>query len=123
MCVCSVAKLCPTLCSPIDCSLPGSSAHGIPGKNTGASCHFLHQGIFLTQGSNSRLLHWQICSLPLSHQNLPANVGDAGLIPGSEISPGEENGNPLQYSCLGNPMDRRTWWATVHRVTKESNMT
>ena len=56
-------------------------------------------------------------------KNLPDNVGDAGLIPGSEISPGEENGNPLQYSCLGNPMDRRTWWATVHRVTKESEMT
>jgi len=56
-------------------------------------------------------------------KNLPDNVGDAGLIPGSEISPGEENGNPLQYSCLGNPMDRRTWWATVHRVTKECNMT
>ena len=37
--------------------------------------------------------------------------------------PGEGNGNPLQYSCLGNPMDRRAWWATVHRVTKESDMT
>ena len=37
--------------------------------------------------------------------------------------PGEGNGNPLQYSCLGNPMDRRAWWATVHGVTKESDMT
>ena len=43
---------------------------------------------------------------------------DAGLIPGSGRSPGEENGNPLQYSCQQNPMDRGTWWATVHRVTK-----
>ena len=37
--------------------------------------------------------------------------------------PGEGNGNPLQYSCPGNPMDRRAWWATVHGVTKESDMT
>ena len=45
------------------------------------------------------------------------------MIPGSGRSPGEENGNPLQYSCLGNPMDRGTWEATVHQVTKESDMT
>ena len=52
-------------------------------------------------------------------KNLPANAGDArdvGLIPGSRRSPGEGNGNPLQYSCLGNCMDRGAWWATVHRV-------
>ena len=41
-----------------------------------------------------------------------------GLIPGSGRSPGEANGNLLQYSCLGNPMDRGAWWATIHRVTK-----
>ena len=46
------------------------------------------------------------------------NVGDLGLIPGLGRSPGEENGNPLQYSCLGNPMDRGGWWTTVHGVTK-----
>ena len=46
------------------------------------------------------------------------NAGDLGLIPGSERSPGEGNGNPLQYSCLENPMDGGAWWATVHRVTK-----
>ena len=46
------------------------------------------------------------------------NVGDPGLIPGSGRSPGEGNGNPLQYSCLGNPMDRGAWWATVHGVAK-----
>ena len=45
------------------------------------------------------------------------NAGDPGSIPGSGRSPGEENGNPPQYSCLGNPMDRGTWWATVHGVT------
>ena len=46
------------------------------------------------------------------------NVGEPGSIPGSGRSPGEGNGYPLQYSCLGNPMDRGAWWATVHRVTK-----
>ena len=46
------------------------------------------------------------------------NAGDLGLIPGSGRSPGEGNGNPLQYSCLENPMDRGAWWAIVHRVTK-----
>ena len=47
-----------------------------------------------------------------------SNVGDPGSIPGSGRSPGEGNGNPLQYSCLENPMDRRAWQATVHRVTQ-----
>ena len=47
-----------------------------------------------------------------------AVAGDSGSIPGSGRSPGEGNGNPLQYSCLGNPMDREAQWATVHGVTK-----
>ena len=46
------------------------------------------------------------------------NVGDLGSIPGSGRSPGEGNGNPLQYSCLENPMDRGAWQATVHGVIK-----
>ena len=46
------------------------------------------------------------------------NVGDLGSIPGSGRSLGEGNGNPLQYPCLENPMDRGAWWATVHRVAK-----
>ena len=46
------------------------------------------------------------------------NVGDPGLIPGSGRSPGEGNGDPLQYSCLENFMDTGAWWATVHEVTK-----
>ena len=53
---------------------------------------------------------------------LPAKVGDAGSVPESGKSPGEGNGNQVQYSCLGNPMDRGTWWATIHGVT-ESDMT
>ena len=56
-------------------------------------------------------------------KNLPANAGDVGLIPGSERSPGEGNDNPLQYSCLENPMDRGAWQATVHGVTKELDAT
>ena len=54
-------------------------------------------------------------------KNLPANARDLGLIPGSERSPGEENGNPLQYSCLGNPMERGAWQVTVYGVAKELN--
>ena len=51
-------------------------------------------------------------------KNLSANAGDTGLIPGSGRSPGAGNGNPLQYSCLENPMDRRAKWATVYGVTE-----
>ena len=54
-------------------------------------------------------------------KNPPANAGDAGdvgSIPGSGRSPGGRNGNPFQYSCLENPMDRGTWQATVHGVRK-----
>ena len=57
----------------------------------------------------------------LEVKNLPANAGnasDTGLIPRSGRSLGGEHGNPLQYSCLKNYMDRRAWWATVHRVAK-----
>ena len=56
-------------------------------------------------------------------KNLPANAGDMGLIPGLERSPGEENGNPLQYSCLENLIERVVWQATVRGVAKESDMT
>ena len=59
-------------------------------------------------------------------KNPPANAGDTGdlgSIPGSVRSPGEGNGKPLQCSCLGNPMDRETWRATVHGVTKQLDMT
>ena len=48
----------------------------------------------------------------------PANAGDTGSIPGSGKSPGEGNGNPFQYSCLENTMDREVWWAIVHGVTE-----
>ena len=51
-------------------------------------------------------------------KSLPANAGYMGLIPGLGRSPGERNGNPVQHSCLDNPMDRGAWWATVHGVAE-----
>ena len=62
-CVCVCAQLCPTLCSPMDCSMPGFSVHWISLKNTRVGCHFLLQGMFLIQGLNPHLLHWQADSL------------------------------------------------------------
>ena len=59
-------------------------------------------------------------------KNPPANAGgarDVGSVPGLGRSSREGNGNPLQYSCLGNPTGRGAWWATVRRVAKESDMT
>ena len=75
--------------------------------------------------------HWNHCTEVLYRLNLswaslvaqrlkrlPSMQVDLGSIPGSGRSPGEGNGNPLQYSCLENPMDRGAWWATVHGVAK-----
>ena len=59
-------------------------------------------------------------------KNPLSNAGDSGHMgskPGLERFPGEGNGNPPQYFCLGNPMDRRAWWATVHGVAKELDTT
>ena len=53
-------------------------------------------------------------------KHLPASAGDVGLIPESQRSPGEGNSNPLQYSCLGNPMDREAWW--VIRLNNNNNI-
>ena len=56
-------------------------------------------------------------------KNLPTNAEDPGSTLGSGRSPGEGNGNPPQYSCLRNPMDRGAWWVTVQGVAKESDTT
>ena len=70
--LCLVSQLCPTLCDPMDCSLPGSSVHGdSPGKNTRVGCHALLQGIFPTQGLNPGLPHCRQILYPLSHQGSP----------------------------------------------------
>ena len=72
-------------------------------------------------------VYWQRGSLGgLAVKNPPANAGDAGdagSIPGSGRLLGGQHGNPLQYSCLGNPMDGGAWWDTVHGVKKELDMT
>ena len=72
----------------------------------------------LSRGKN--FATW-VSQVMLVVKNLPANaedIRDAVLIPGLGRSPGVENGNPLQYSWLENPMDRGTWWATVHGIAK-----
>ena len=56
-------------------------------------------------------------------KNLPENAGDAGSVPGWGKSPGEGNGNTLQYFCLGNPVDRGAWQVILHGVEKQSDMT
>ena len=59
-----------------------------------------------------------VSQVPLAAKNLPANAGDVGLLPGSGRSPAGVHSNPLQYSCLENPMDRGAWQGTVHGVEK-----
>ena len=77
---------CPTLCDPMDCSPPCSSVHGsFPGKNTGVGCNFLLQVIFLTQGSDPRLLHHRQVLHPLSLQ-----------------------GNTDNHKCLDDPFENLT---------------
>ena len=94
------------------------------------SNNFTSKGLLFI--SDPRLLsfkffHSVICTCPFTCVGSPrgldakesaCNAGDLGSIPGSGRSPGKGNGNPLQYSCLGNPMDRKAWWAIVHGVTK-----
>ena len=80
-------------------------------------CHCLLQGIFSTQESNLGLPHCRQTLYRLSHR-LSCNAGDMGLIPGSGRSSGEENTNPLQYSCLEHPMDRGAWRVRHNLVTK-----
>ena len=69
------------------------------------------------QFSFTRLSQW------LSGKESACRAGDAGLIPELRGFPGEGNGNSLQFSCLGNPMDRGSWWVMVHGVTKELYIT
>ena len=77
----------------------------------------------LTTGPLSQLMISRPSRKPMGFRgsvvkNLPANAGDMDLTPESRRPPGEGNGLPLQYSCLGNPMDPGAWWATLHGVMK-----
>ena len=76
--------------------------------------------LFLLSPPSSIIVYYIIFGLPrwLSSEESVSNVGDAGLIPGSERSSGEGNGNPPRYSCRENPTDREDWLATVHGVTR-----
>ena len=131
------AQRCPTLCDPMYCSPPGSSVHGIFQARILEWIAISFQVIFPTQGSSLCLLisctgrwilyHCTTKGALTCYQDFPGgsdgkasvyNVGDLGSIPGLGRSLGEGNGNPLQYSCLENPMGGGAWWATVHGVTK-----
>ena len=83
------------------------------------------KGIFVSRYDGVQFV-WA-SQMALVVKNLSANAEgarDLGSVPGlSERSPGEGNGNPLQYACLGNLMDRGAWWATIHGVTKVLDMT
>ena len=85
-------------------------------------CALLSHKIFLFTPSFALpyLLYWASQAAQVV-KNWPTNAGDirdTGSIPGLGRSPGEGHGNPCQYSCLENPIDRGAWWTTVHRVTK-----
>ena len=69
-------------------------------------------------GNSRPLSFYQASPVAQTGKKSPCHVGDWGLIPGLERSFGEDNGNPLQYSCLENRMDRGAWWATVHGVAE-----
>ena len=94
-------------------------------ENSDGICH-LYLSCFLKCGTTKSIkldtsiqkagLPWWLSSEESASQ--PANTGDMGSIPGSGRSPEEGSGNPLQYSCLENPMDRGAWQATVHGVPK-----
>ena len=133
------AQSCPTLCDPMDCSPSVICPWDFPGKSTGLDCHFLPQRIFPTQGSNSGLpclLHWGgfftteppgtlflytvsvVWGFPCGSVGKESicNAGDLGSISGLGRSPGEGNGNLLQYSCLEDSMDRGAGQAIVHGI-------
>ena len=139
--LCLVAQSCPTLCDPMDCSLQGSSVHGIFQARIleqvvicfeDRSLHQIYlREIWNLESSRERrdklLLEDRVKVLICIILDFPGgsdgkesacNVVDRGSIPGSGRSLGAGSGNPLQYSCLDNSMDRGTWWASVHGVTK-----
>ena len=137
---CRVAS-CPTVGDPMDPSPPGFSVHGIlqarilewvAMSSSGGSSGSRNSKLCLPQLLHCRgTLHLWTTGELVVHQ-LPwrpsgkestGNAGDAGSTPGSGRSPGEGNGNPLQDSCLGNPVDRGAWQATVCGVAKESDTT
>ena len=101
----------------------------VPAEGTESSSSVFPLPLFPEQTRTQRFLilakeNWYQVSICLGFpggsvvKNLPADAGETGLIPGAGRSPGGGNGNPLQYSCLGNPMDRGAWRVTGHGVPK-----
>ena len=144
-----VTQLCPTLCDPVDCSLPGFSVHGIlqarilewvtisfsrgSSRPRDRTRSLALEADTLTSEPPGKPLCFEdtgkdpvlVClpdikGFPGSSDGKESayNAGDLGSIPESGRSPGEGNGNPLQYSCLENPRNGGAWGATVHGVTK-----
>ena len=96
--LCLVAQSCPTLCDPMDCSLPGSCVHGdSPGKNTGVGCHVLFQGIFPTQGLNPGLPHRRRILLPSKPPGKSKNTGVGILSLLQGIFPTQESNQGLLH--------------------------
>ena len=134
--MCLVAQWCPTLCDTMDCSLPGSSIHGIfqarilewVAISFSSDCHssdvYMIWYVVWTEKAmapHSSTLAWKIpwTEEPSRLQSMGSRR--VGYDWASSLLPsciGEGNGNPLQCSCLENPMDRGAWRATVHGVTK-----
>ena len=148
--MCLVTQLCPTLGNPMDCSSPASflcpwgfsrqeywsgllcpPSGDLPNPGIEPWSPTLQQ--ILYHLSHHFKMSWVGCIFIIKEitdfpdgtvvKNLPANAGDKGLIPGLGRSPEGGNGNPLQCSCLGSPMDRGAWRATVHGVVKELDTT
>ena len=97
----SVIQSCPTLCDPMDSSMPGLPVH--------------HQHFWFMVLVNINT--WTFFG-GSDGKEFACNAEDLGSVPGLGRSPGEGNGNSLQYPCLGNLMDRGAWWAAVHGVTE-----
>ena len=120
----SVAHSCPTLCDPMNRSTPGLPVHhNSRGLLKFMSIESVMPSSHLILCCHTIMIIWVVKIFFV--QSFPGgsevkasacNVGDLGLIRGSGRSPGEGTGNPLQYSCLENPMGREAWWATVHGV-------
>ena len=125
--MCMPTQSCLTLSDPMDCSLPGSSVHGILQARIFEWVAMPSSGeIFPTQDGThvsynsciSRQVLFKGFLCGSAGKESACSAGEPGSIPGSARTPREGNGNPFYYFCLENPMHRGAWQATVHRVTK-----
>ena len=129
----SVTQPCLTLCDPMDCSTPGLPVHYQVPEFTQTHVHRVGDAIQPSHplsspsplAPNPSQLYYLVSSkqdqvFPCSSvsKESACNAGDLGSIPGLGRSPGEGNGNPLQYCCLENPIDRGAWRAIVHGVAR-----